>query len=69
MFRYLFASSETKLSNSCFISLFISHFVIGYFSTSLFRGYVLTDIIDSIPDFNAATEEAYIVPGNVQFPD
>lgn len=33
------------------------------------RGYVLTDIIDSIPGFNQAKGEAYIVEGNVQFPD
>ncbi|MDQ2086970.1 expansin EXLX1 family cellulose-binding protein [Herbivorax sp. ANBcel31] len=33
------------------------------------RGYVITDVIDSIPEFDNATEEAYIVPGNVQFPD
>ncbi|TYQ18080.1 UNVERIFIED_CONTAM: expansin (peptidoglycan-binding protein) [Acetivibrio alkalicellulosi] len=33
------------------------------------RGYVLTDIIDSIPEFDRANSEAYIVPGNVQFPD
>lgn len=33
------------------------------------RGYVLTDTVDSIPDSNDFIEEAYIVPGNVQFPD
>ncbi|NLM57538.1 MAG: endoglucanase [Clostridium sp.] len=33
------------------------------------RGYVLTDVIDSLPGPGEIAEEAYIVPGNVQFPD
>ncbi len=33
------------------------------------RGYVLEDVVDSIPGHNEATGEAYIVPGSVQFPD
>lgn len=56
--------------------MFWNHFIYENIDTTTpkiritdIRGYVLTDIIDSIPDFNAATEEAYIVPGNVQFPD
>lgn len=33
------------------------------------RGYVLTDVVDSLPGLGEIAEEAYIVPGNVQFPD
>jgi len=52
-----------------------NHFVGENFDTTTpkirmtdIRGYILTDIIDSIPGFNDP-QPAYIVPGNVQFPE
>jgi expansin (peptidoglycan-binding protein) len=56
--------------------MFWNHFIYENVDTTIpkiritdIRGYVLTDVIDSLPGLGEIAEEAYIVPGNVQFPD